>query len=698
MIEYVGLVPLLPLIGFVVNGLFGYRYLKKKAHWAAVLTTFLSFLMAFLIFLEAVGGKTLDLDLYTWVSVENFKVPFGFLVDPLSAVMMLVVTFVGFLIHVYSIGYMHDDPGYPRFFAYLNLFMVSMLVLVLANNYFLLFLGWEGVGLCSYLLIGYWFERKSAADAGKKAFIVNRVGDAGFLLGLFLIWTTFGSLKFTEVFPRVKELHEALTQPFFLGLTLVTWVTLFLFTGAIGKSAQIPLYVWLPDAMEGPTPVSALIHAATMVTAGVYMVARSAPLYNLAPLSLNIVTAVGALTAVLSASIALVQNDIKRVIAYSTISQLGYMFMGAGVGSYASGIFHLATHAFFKALLFLGAGSVIIQLHHEQDIRRMGGLLRFMPVTGSTFLIGAAANAGIFPLAGFWSKDEILFAAFSSGHRFVWLLGLIGAFMTAFYMFRLFFLVFTGEPRIAHAAHGAEDHRLETGDQRLKTHHSSLVSSLQSPVPIRESPPVITVPLMILAFFSVVAGFFGFPPEKGLYHRFVAPAFEPAHGPALSLVEGAAEVHPSVALEASLAALSFVVALAGIWVAYLFYLKRPELPQQLAERFKALYRLLLNKYWVDELYGFIFVNLGGRLCRLFWWLDDWVVDGAVNGASWLTVKLSNVSDLFDIRGVDGAVNGIADFIQGGSQVMRRWQTGLIQSYIFWMAAGIFGMVVVYLFL
>jgi NADH-quinone oxidoreductase subunit L len=612
--------------------------------------------VAFLVFFRAVGGHTLDWDVYSWLKVGDFQVPIGFLVDPLSAVMMLVVTFVGFLIHVYSIGYMHDDRGYARFFTYLNLFMFSMLVLVLANNYLLMFLGWEGVGLCSYLLIGFWYEKKSAADAGKKAFVVNRIGDAGFLLGLFLIWSTFGSLKYAEVFKAVDP---------GLGTGIYTAITLLLFVGAMGKSAQLPLYVWLPDAMEGPTPVSALIHAATMVTAGVYMVARSHPLYNLAPFSLEMVAWVGAVTAVFAATIALVQNDIKRVVAYSTISQLGYMFLGAGVGAYASGIFHLGTHAFFKALLFLGAGSVIHSLHGEQDIRKMGGLWKAMPITAWTFLLASLANAGIFPLAGFWSKDEILFNAFKRGMTGPWLLGLIGAFLTAFYMFRLFFLVFTGSFRgDAHAGHHPH-----------------------------ESPPNMAYPLVVLGFFSVIAGLiFGFPPDHGLYHRFVAPVFEAAHEPA-----GAA-AHVSVSFEIGMAALSLAIALLGIGLAYQLYIKRPGLPSALADRMKGVYRLLLNKYWVDELYQAIFITFGKRVCSFLWGVDSRVVDGAVNGSSWLTVRLSLLSAWNDLKIVDGLVNAIADVIQGGSLSLRRLQTGVIQNYILAMALGILGMVVIYLFL
>src|SRR5512136_790946 len=415
MLQLVWLVPVLPLLGVAVNGIFG-RWTRERAHLLGVGTTGLSFLIAFGIFLQAAGGATLNWDAYVWIPVGELQATVGFLVDPLSAVMMLVVSFVGFLIHVYSIGYMHGDPGYARFFTYLNLFMTSMLVLVLANNYLLMFLGWEGVGLCSYLLIGFWYQKQSASDAGKKAFVVNRIGDAGFLLGLFLIWRTFGSLAYAEIFPQAAVIREILERDSVFGLSLVTWMTLLLFVGATGKSAQLPLYVWLPDAMEGPTPVSALIHAATMVTAGVYMVARSGALFNLAPLSMQVVAWIGGLTAIFAATIALVQMDLKRVLAYSTISQLGYMFLGCGVGAYAAAIFHLMTHAFFKALLFLGSGSVIHALSGEQDMRKMGGLRKYVPVTFATMFAATLAIAGIPGLSGFFSKDEILWQAFSSSH------------------------------------------------------------------------------------------------------------------------------------------------------------------------------------------------------------------------------------------------------------------------------------------
>jgi NADH-quinone oxidoreductase subunit L len=533
--------------------------------------------------------------------------------------MILVVSGVGFLIHLYSIGYMHEDPDYPRFFTYLNLFTFSMLMLVLANNYLLLYVFWEAVGLCSYLLIGFWFEKQSAADAGKKAFIVNRVGDFGFALGVMLLWTTLGTLQYDQVFASAPAQLPA-------GGLVVTAITLLLFLGATGKSAQIPLFVWLPDAMEGPTPVSALIHAATMVTAGVYMVARSAPLFELAPVSLTVVAWIGGLTAVFAATIALVQNDIKRIVAYSTISQLGYMFLGCGVGAYAAAIFHLMTHAFFKALLFLGSGSVIHGLSGEQDIRKMGGLRKHMPVTAWTFLIAALANAGIFPLAGFWSKDEILYGAIAGGQVAVWALGAGGAFLTALYMLRCYYVVFEGSSRVdTHAAHH-----------------------------LHESPPVMAVPLVILALFSAGVGFVGFPPEHGAYHRFVEPVFAAARG---------AEAHAAPVGAVPMAILSLAIAVGGVLVATRFYVWRPEIPARMAERYSKAYRVLLNKYYVDELY------------------DALIVEPIRRGSFWLWRK-------FDEPVIDGSVNGVASVVRVGSLVLRRVQTGYVMNYVLSFIVGV----------
>src|SRR3989442_171139 len=549
-LDLIWLIPLFPAAGFVINGLFGKRMSRTIVGVIACGLVFISFL-----FSAGAVYQLLQLDsaqrshtvrLYEWINagpahtsegpLANFRVDWGFLLDPLSSVMILVVTGIGLLIHIYSTGYMHEEDGYYRFFAYLNLFMFSMLTLVLGNNYVMMFVGWEGVGLCSYLLIGYYFHKKSAGDAAKKAFVVNRVGDWGFSIGIMLIFATFGTLEFTRVGEAVREGITAgrfhVSDPLLIGIALA------LFIGATGKSAQIPLYTWLPDAMEGPTPVSALIHAATMVTAGVYMVARSNFIYQMAPQAMTVVAVTGALTALFAASIGLVQNDIKRVLAYSTVSQLGYMFLALGVGAFAAGIFHLMTHAFFKALLFLGSGSVIHALHHEQDMRKMGALKNKIPVTFWTMFVGTLAIAGTPFLAGFFSKDEILWKAFSSnqGHVLLWLLGAAVAGMTAFYMFRLIFMTFFGESRV--------DHHTE--------HH------------IHESPRSMTVPLIILAIGSVLAGYVGFPAwlcGNNAFCELLRPGFEPLpipHGP---------EAEYSHLAEAGKAAASLAVPLLGFGVA-----------------------------------------------------------------------------------------------------------------------------------
>ena len=616
------LIPVWPLLGFLLNGFFGRRLGKSVVVKIGCGSVGLSLLASIKVVWELLerpeGARRVEQVVAPWIGVGHFRADWGLLLDPLSAVMILVVSGVGFLIHVYAVGYMHDDRDFPRFFTYLNLFTFSMLMLVLANNYLLLYVFWEAVGLCSYLLIGFWFERPAAAEAGKKAFIVNRVGDFGFGLGVMLLWTTLGTVQYADAFAAAPARLAA-------GGGLVTAITLLLFLGATGKSAQIPLDVWLPDAMEGPTPVSALIHAATMVTAGVYMVARSAPLFNLAPVSMAAVAWIGGITAVFAASIALVQTDIKRVIAYSTISQLGYMFLGCGVGAYAAAIFHLMTHAFFKALLFLGAGSVIHGLAGEQDLRKMGGLRRHMPVTAWTFLVAALANAGIVPLAGFWSKDEILYGAFAGGHVGVWVLGVGGAFLTGFYMLRCYWLAFEGPSRaVDHAQHA------------------------------HESPPVMTVPLAILAFFAVVVGFVGFPPEHGVYHRFVEPVFAAAGGMA---------VHEALIGEAPMAVLSLIIAGAGVLTAIRFYALRPELPDQWAARYPKAYRWLSHKYYVDELYDALFVDPIRRLAVWCW-----------RG--------------FDEPVVDGSVNGVGALVRTGSSVLRYLQTGYVMSYVLSFVVGV----------
>ena len=672
MIELAWLIPVFPVIGVLINGFFGKNVGEKAGPIASVMAG-LSFLVVLGIAVEMIfgAGGSHTVPLWTWVEAGSLSVSMSFLIDPLSTIMLLVVSGVGFLVHVYAVGYMHGDPGYPRFFTWLNLFMLSMFLLVLGDNYLVMFVGWEGVGLCSYLLIGFWYEKQSASDAGKKAFIVNRIGDAGFLLGMFLIWTLTGSLTYTEVFKAAPEMSAAAASA----------VGLLLFVGAIGKSAQIPLYVWLPDAMEGPTPVSALIHAATMVTAGVYMVARTSPIYVMGPDAMSVIAVVGALTGLFAASIGLVQNDIKRVLAYSTVSQLGFMFMALGVGAFAAGIFHLMTHAFFKGLLFLGSGSVIHALHHapedqQQDMRYMGGLKDKMPITYWTFLIGAIAIAGVPPLAGFWSKDEILANAFFTGHYTVWIMGTVAAFMTAFYMFRLIFMTFHGEMRVDHHA---REH-------------------------IHESPSTMTVPLVILAVLSVIGGVIpGFPPEAGWIHRFLAPSLAkmPAGGHAMDqgvhLMNAAAGGGHSGPAVVFLIILAIAVAVGGIALAWYMYVKDTEAPRRLYRSMPGIYYLLLGKYYIDEIYQTCIVEPTYKLMRGLWTFDAKVVDGAVNGSSLITVVSSRFSGIFDLRTVDGAVNGTASFIRFFSQVFKYLQSGMVQNYLFVMLLGIFVMLSAYLF-
>ncbi|MFH0931544.1 MAG: NADH-quinone oxidoreductase subunit L, partial [Candidatus Zixiibacteriota bacterium] len=612
MIEYIWLIPLLPLLGFLINGLLGKKLGKTLVSWIGCGSVGLSFLISVKVLFELLSlpaeGRVFEKIVFPWIYSGLFKVNISFLVDPLSGIMLLVVTGVGFLIHIYSVGYMAGDKGFSRFFSFLNLFVFSMLMLVLANNFLLLYLGWEGVGLCSYLLIGFWYEKKSASDAAKKAFIVNRIGDFGFALGVMLIFWTFGSLNYADVFQTAPSILIA-------GGGLVTAITLLLFMGAVGKSAQIPLYVWLPDAMEGPTPVSALIHAATMVTAGVYMVARCHILYELAPFTMGLVATIGAVTAIYTASIGMVQNDIKRVLAYSTISQLGYMFLGCGVGAFAAGIFHLMTHAFFKALLFLGAGSVMHALSGELNMQKMGALKQKLPATFWTVFMAVLAISGIPLFSGFFSKDEILWKAFSQGNLFLWLIGVVTAGMTAFYMFRLLFLTFFGKSRVEESVE----------------HH------------IHESPKVMTIPLMVLAILSVIGGYVGIPKSLGGgngFEHFLSPVFGE---------KGEIAIH-SPLTEYLVMAVSVAVALLGIFFAYRFYIKTPELPKRLAERFRFPYKVLLNKYYVDELYFKIIVNPLLKFATFLW-------------------------QFFDIKIIDGMANGLAGLVYWFAGVSRKIQTG-----------------------
>jgi NADH-quinone oxidoreductase subunit L len=609
----VWLIPLFPLAGTLLNALFG-RIIGRYAHWVAVPAVGASFLSACLVFSRVWQGETYTGALFPWIVAGTFKTSVLVQVDQLSAVMFLVVTGVGFLIHLYSAGYMRGDSGYARYFTYLNLFVFSMVMLVLSGNFLLLYVFWEAVGLCSYLLIGFWYERKSAADAGKKAFIVNRVGDFGFGLGVMYLWVAVGSLDYGEVFAKAGSLPT----------TTATVIALLLFMGACGKSAQLPLHTWLPDAMEGPTPVSALIHAATMVTAGVYMVARSHALFERSGVALDVVAWVGGLTAIFAATIGLAQTDIKRVLAYSTISQLGYMFVGVGVGAYAAGIFHLVTHAFFKALLFLGAGSVIHALGGEQDLRRMGGLAPRMLPTTVTFLVGAAGLAGIPPLAGFFSKDEILSSTYHAGHFWLWALLLIGVLLTAFYTSRLVFLAFFTPPRMS----------------KEVAHH------------IHESPPVMTVPLGALAVLTVVAGLaVGIPFARGtLFARFLAPVFplHDAHGSAISAF--------------ALLVVSVVAALAGVLLAYLIYLSRQVKAEAIGRPKNAIHALLLRKYYVDEIYDALFVR-------------------PIHSLSVFCARA------FDLGVIDGIVNGVGKVVVAWAQVMRRLQTGYVMNYALTMLLG-----------
>ena len=670
-LDNIWLIPLLPVLGAMIQLFVGKRLTNSQVSMVSVGLPGISFLCAVGSFFELLGQPShiFQKVLYTWLpagpfrltdgTLGNLSVDIGFYLDPLSAVMMLVVTGVGFLIHVYSMGYMAHEDGYYRFFGYLNLFMFSMLTLILADNYLMMFIGWEGVGLCSYLLIGFYYVKKAASDAGKKAFIVNRIGDAGFLLGVMLIAVTFGTLNFSKV------TEAARSGRFEVGDGALVAICLLLFVGATGKSAQIPLYVWLPDAMEGPTPVSALIHAATMVTAGVYMVARSNALYVLAPSALAVVAVVGALTALWAASIGLVQNDIKRVLAYSTISQLGYMFLACGVGAFTAGIFHLTTHAFFKALLFLGSGSVIHAMSGEQDMRKMGGLHDKIPVTYWTFGLATLSIAGAPLLAGFVSKDDILWSAFSGpfNNKLLWGIGIATAGLTAFYMFRLLFMTFWGERRYS--------------DEVEQNMH--------------ESPESMLIPLRVLAVLSVVGGFLGWPLVLGGSNRFgtfLAPVFENPVVPEPH--------HYAHSVEYGLMAFSVGVAALGIFFAYRFYVKNPQLPQRLADSLRTLHIVLLNKYYVDELYDALFVNRAKNLGNGFSAFDTSVVDGGVNGSAWLTRTTAESTRRWDIWVIDGFVNLMAFMVRLMSYPVRMVQTGLVQSYALMIVLGLLGFVAYYL--
>ena len=656
------LIPLLPLIGSAINGLFGRRFPRRTVAAVALAFCGAAFAMALWVAIQFSSVTVPHVEfLATWIRAGNFQADFAFYLDQLSLVMLLVVTGVGFLIHIYSVGYMWEEGGFYRFFSYLNLFMFFMLTLVLANNYLLMFIGWEGVGLASYLLIGFFFLRDSAAAAGKKAFIVNRIGDFGFLIALFLLIKHFGSLNFEQLFKSISVLPAETTEA-----GLLTSIGLLLMVGAAGKSAQIPLYVWLPDAMEGPTPVSALIHAATMVTAGVYMVARSHVIFDRAPTALMVVAIIGTLTALFAATIGVAQTDIKKVLAYSTISQLGYMFMACGVAAYSAGIFHLVTHAFFKGLLFLAAGSVIHAVGGEQDMRHMGGLRTKIPWTFWTMTMATFAISGFPPFAGFFSKDAILWRAYSGpyGSWVYWVIGLFTAFLTAFYMFRLWFLTFFGNYRGAaeelhghaeHAGHGAHLGREEHG-------HGG----------IHESPPIMLAPLVILAVLSVVGGWIGWPTVLGgsnYFDKFLEPALHvTAPGASAGELSESAQTQATEhseqgAKEVVFTTISVVAAGLGLLLAWLLYYRRPELPQRIADRLDGLYHAVVNKYYVDEFYAAVFVKpLVEGSSRILW-------HGVDQGL------------------IDSSINSSADGAREFSDAVRHMQSGNLRSYAGWIAAG-----------
>jgi len=639
MLPYSWIIPLFPLISFVLIVFFTNRK-PKLSSLVSIGAICLSFLFSLIVLGIVLKNPVSSEFKFTWIDLLGLKVQMGMLIDPLAAIMLLVVSTVSMLVHIYSVGYMAGDPRFSRFFSFLSLFSFSMLGLVIANNFFEIFIFWELVGLTSYLLIGFWFEKKVAADAGKKAFITTRTGDLGFIIGILILTAAAGSFNFKEIFHQIEAGH--------ISAGLLTLSAIFLFGGAVGKSAQFPLHVWLPDAMEGPTPVSALIHAATMVAAGVYLVARTITIYLAAPDAALVVASIGCFTAFLAASIGLVQNDIKRVLAYSTISQLGYMIMILGLGGMTAGIFHLYTHAFFKALLFLGAGSVIHAMH-TNDIWEMGGLYPKMKTTAITFIIASLSISGIFPLSGFWSKDEILAVASHYPNPIFLIVGILVAGMTSFYMFRLCFVTFFGKPR--------DQHKFE---------HA------------HESPKVMTIPLMILAFLAVFAGWVGIPWLKHGFSSFVYH-HHPHH------------VEPNFLLML----ISTIVALSGIYLAYAMYYKKSISPEKLKEKFAFPYKVLYNKYYFDELYHAIIVNPLLRLCdRLFVKFDLGVIDWLVNAVGNFTVFLSDVKEWFDSHIVDGMVNGTAYVTRGVGSGLRKVQTGQVQTYAF---VIFFGLVLIILF-
>jgi len=663
------LVPLAPLVGALVAGLLGRVVGRSGAHAVTILGVLVSTIASLLVFVDVMGGNTFNGTVYTWAMVGEMKLEVGFLVDSLTATMMLVVTFVSLMVHVYTIGYMADDPGYQRFFAYISLFTFSMLMLVMSNNFLQLFFGWEAVGLVSYLLIGFWWKRPTAIYANLKAFLVNRVGDFGFVLGIGLVFAYFGTLDYAAVFKAAPELAAAGTTLPGTSWLLITVICVCLFIGAMGKSAQFPLHVWLPDSMEGPTPISALIHAATMVTAGIFMVARMSPLFELSPAALSFVIVIGAITALAMGFLGIVQNDIKRVVAYSTLSQLGYMTVALGASAYSVAIFHLMTHAFFKALLFLAAGSVIIGLHHDQDLRNMGGLRKYMPVTWITALLGSLALIGTPLFSGFYSKDSILIAAEAAheagmpGATFAYAAVMIGVFVTAFYSFRMYFLAFHGKERFGavHDHHGDHEDEEPAGD-----HHHGLARG-EKP---RESPAVVTLPLILLAIPSVVIGYVAI--DMFLFGDFFKGVIhvDAARHPAMTklaeewLSFGAVNERPWHMALHGLATAPFWLDVAGVGLAWFFYLKRPDIPAAIARRFASVYRLLENKYYLDRINEVVFAG-GARLLGRGLWKGG------------------------DVALIDGVVvNGSAKVVGWIAAVIRHLQSGYIYHYAFAMLVGV----------
>jgi NADH-quinone oxidoreductase subunit L len=666
--SYLWLIPLLPFAGFLLNGTVGRKLPRAAVTAIALLFTAIPAALVAWLWAGVLGGAApVSAVSAPWISISGFTVNFSFTVDHLTAIMLGVVTGVGFLIHLYSAGYMAHEEGYWRFFAYLNLFMFFMLVLVLSSSFLLLFVGWEGVGLASYLLIGFYFKKDSAANAGKKAFVVNRIGDFGFLLAMFLLIAHFGTLNFSDIFAAITAHPE--WQGGFL-----TAIALLLVVGAAGKSAQIPLYVWLPDAMEGPTPVSALIHAATMVTAGIYMVARCHTLFDRSPYALGVVALIGAATAIFAACIGMVQHDIKRVLAYSTVSQLGYMFLACGVGAYAAGIFHLLTHAFFKALLFLAAGSVIHALSGEQDMRKMGGLRKRIPITFWTMTGGVFAIAGIYPFAGFFSKDEILYQTFLWDNplgKLLWFVGLLTAGMTSFYMFRLWFKTFFGPAHFEeHAAlphHGAAVHAKKSSTLVLEDEHEHGQAAHSHGV--HESPWVMLFPLVVLAILSVIGGWIGIPAALGGHNEiehFLDPVFASVASPEVAGQAGHG-------LELTLAAVSLLTAFFGLFIAYVLYYRKPGSAAALAAKFKPLYILVENKFYIDELYSAFIVTPILMMTRLL------------------------LAGLIDQGVVNGVPAASAAGVRGLGSLARRIQSGNIRSYAGWLALGAAAVLVVMLF-